>query len=54
MCYYNERIHFFNTLYFKFENSSIEISTKQAIIAVNIPINRKINHLASFFLITNL
>ena len=48
------RIHNFKQLYFRFDNSSIEISTKPAISAVQIPINKKINHLAKFFLTINL
>lgn len=49
-----QRIQYFKTPYFKFDNSSIEMSTKQAIEAVRIPISKNINHLAKFFFTTNL
>lgn len=47
-------VHFLSQLCFRLDNSSIDISMKHAIRAVQIPIKRKINHLAKFFLTTNL
>lgn len=47
-------VHFLSQPYFKLDNSSIDIFTKNAMRAVQIPIKRKINHLAKFFLTTNL
>jgi len=49
-----ENIHFLSQPYFRLDNSSINMSTKHAIRAVQIPIKRKMNHLAKFFLTINL